>query len=107
MARTQAVYYRTSDGSEPVNDFIDDLDERKQAAVDLQIDAAHDPQGHRQTARGRRHHSREALEGLQGQDGRPAPPPATRSRARRTMTQLRNIAKVMVVDADPDSEEPS
>jgi phage-related protein len=38
MRRTQAVYYRAPDGSEPVNDFIDKLDERAQAAVDLQID---------------------------------------------------------------------
>ncbi|HEX8741512.1 MAG TPA: type II toxin-antitoxin system RelE/ParE family toxin [Thermoleophilaceae bacterium] len=38
MARTQAVYYRASDGSEPVNEFIDKLDERKQPTIDLQID---------------------------------------------------------------------
>lgn len=37
MARTQAVYYRGSDGSEPVEDFIDQLDVRKQPTIDLQI----------------------------------------------------------------------
>ncbi len=37
MPATQAVYYREPDGSEPVNDFIDRLDPRKQAALDLQI----------------------------------------------------------------------
>jgi phage-related protein len=42
MARTQAVYYRAPDGSEPVNDFIDQLDERKQPAIDLQIDRVND-----------------------------------------------------------------
>jgi phage-related protein len=42
MPRTQAVYYREPDGSEPVNDFIDQLDERKQAALDLQIDRLND-----------------------------------------------------------------
>jgi len=42
MARTQAVYYRADDGSEPVNEFIDALEVRKQAAVDLQIDRLND-----------------------------------------------------------------
>lgn len=42
MARTQAVHYRSDDGSEPVNDFIDGLDVRKQAAIDLQIDRLND-----------------------------------------------------------------
>jgi len=42
MPRTQAVYYRAPDGSEPVNDFIDELDERKQAVLDLQIDRLND-----------------------------------------------------------------
>lgn len=42
MARTQAVYYRAGDGSEPVNEFIDTLEARKQAAVDLQIDRLND-----------------------------------------------------------------
>ncbi|MGH2923106.1 MAG: type II toxin-antitoxin system RelE/ParE family toxin [Solirubrobacterales bacterium] len=38
MPRTQAVYYRSPDGSEPVNDFIDSLPVRRQVAVDNQID---------------------------------------------------------------------
>jgi hypothetical protein len=42
MARTQAVYYRARDRSEPVNEFIEALDERKQAALDLQIDRLND-----------------------------------------------------------------
>jgi phage-related protein len=42
MPRTQAVYYRAADGSEPVNDFIDRLDERKQPTIDLQIDRLND-----------------------------------------------------------------
>jgi phage-related protein len=42
VARTQAVYYRASDGSEPVNEFIDALEVRKQAAIDLQIDRLND-----------------------------------------------------------------
>jgi phage-related protein len=42
MPRTQAVYYRVPDGSEPVNDFLDQLDERKQATLDLQIDRLND-----------------------------------------------------------------
>jgi phage-related protein len=37
--RLQAVFYRASDGSEPVNDFIESLsDPAKQAAIDNQID---------------------------------------------------------------------
>jgi len=42
MPGTQAVYYREQDGSQPVNEFIDQLDERKQAALDLQIDRLND-----------------------------------------------------------------
>jgi phage-related protein len=42
MARTQCVYYRAPDGSEPVTDFIDGLDERKQPTIDLQIDRLND-----------------------------------------------------------------
>ena len=33
-----AIYYRASDGSEPVNDFIDGLDPKRQVALDNQID---------------------------------------------------------------------
>ncbi|HTU80422.1 MAG TPA: type II toxin-antitoxin system RelE/ParE family toxin, partial [Solirubrobacteraceae bacterium] len=42
MARTSAVYYRREDGSEPVDEFIDRLDERKQPTIDLQIDRLND-----------------------------------------------------------------
>jgi phage-related protein len=42
MARTSAVYYRREDGSEPVDEFIDQLDERKQPTIDLQIDRLND-----------------------------------------------------------------
>jgi phage-related protein len=42
MPRTQAVHYRQTDGSEPVNEFIDQLDTRKQATLDLQIDRLND-----------------------------------------------------------------
>lgn len=38
MPNLQAVYYRASDGTEPVNDFIDGLDARRQAAIDNQVD---------------------------------------------------------------------
>ena len=38
MAKTQAVHYREQRGGEPVNDFIEDLDPKRQAAIDLQID---------------------------------------------------------------------
>jgi phage-related protein len=38
MPKTQAVYYRAPDGSEPVDEFVDRLDERKQPTLDLQID---------------------------------------------------------------------
>jgi phage-related protein len=38
MARLQAVYYRASDGSEPVNDFIARLSVKRQVALDNQID---------------------------------------------------------------------
>lgn len=34
----QAVYYRATDGSEPVNDFIDRLDMKRQVALDNQIE---------------------------------------------------------------------
>jgi phage-related protein len=33
-----AVYYRAADGSEPVNDFIDRLDVKRQVALDNQIE---------------------------------------------------------------------
>lgn len=42
MSGTQAVYYRAPDGSEPVDEFIDQLDERKQPTIDLQIDRLND-----------------------------------------------------------------
>jgi phage-related protein len=42
MARTQCVYYRALDGSEPVDDFIEGLDERAQPTIDLQIDRLND-----------------------------------------------------------------
>ena len=42
MPRTQAIYYRAPDGSEPVSDFVAGLDERKQPTVDLQIDRLND-----------------------------------------------------------------
>lgn len=35
---TVAVYYRASDGSEPVSDFIDALSVKRQVAIDNQID---------------------------------------------------------------------
>ena len=38
MANLQAVYYRASDGSEPVNDFIERLSAKKQVTLDNQID---------------------------------------------------------------------
>jgi phage-related protein len=39
MAHMQAVFYRAADGSEPVDEFIEALnDPRKQAAIDNQID---------------------------------------------------------------------
>ena len=38
----QCVYYRAPDGSEPVCDFIDRLDERKQPTIDVQIDRLND-----------------------------------------------------------------
>lgn len=34
----QAVYYRAPDGAEPVNDFIDRLDVRRQVALDNQME---------------------------------------------------------------------
>ncbi len=42
MVRTQAVYYRAQDGSEPVEEFIDRLDERQQPTIDVQIDRLND-----------------------------------------------------------------
>lgn len=42
MARTQCVYYRLPDGSEPVDDFLDGLDVRAQPTIDLQIDRLND-----------------------------------------------------------------
>jgi phage-related protein len=42
MARMHAVYYRTSGGLEPVNEFIDALPPRHQASLDLQIDRLND-----------------------------------------------------------------
>jgi phage-related protein len=38
VANLQAVYYRAPDGSEPVGEFIDSLDPRRQVALDNQID---------------------------------------------------------------------
>ncbi|HEX6329857.1 MAG TPA: type II toxin-antitoxin system RelE/ParE family toxin [Actinomycetota bacterium] len=38
MANLQAVYYRAPDGTEPVDEFIDGLDVRRQVALDNQID---------------------------------------------------------------------
>jgi phage-related protein len=39
VARLQAVFYRARDGSEPVDDFIEELrDPDRQAAIDFQID---------------------------------------------------------------------
>ena len=37
VANLQAVYYRAPDGSEPVSDFIDGLDIRRQVVLDNQI----------------------------------------------------------------------
>ena len=34
MARTQAVYYRDKDGTEPVNEFIEALPEKRAAKID-------------------------------------------------------------------------
>lgn len=38
MAKLRAVYYRSPDASEPVNDFIDRLTVKRQVALDNQID---------------------------------------------------------------------
>ncbi|MGH2779930.1 MAG: type II toxin-antitoxin system RelE/ParE family toxin [Thermoleophilaceae bacterium] len=38
MAQLQAVFYRASDGSEPVDEFIEALDSNRQVAIDFQID---------------------------------------------------------------------
>lgn len=36
--RTKAVYYRDANGNQPVDEFIERLDERRQAGLDFQID---------------------------------------------------------------------
>lgn len=41
MASTSVVYYRDSDGVEPVSEFIDGLPPREQAAIVLQIERLH------------------------------------------------------------------
>src|SRR5437879_4385449 len=85
MARTQCVYYRAPDGSEPVDEFIEGLDERTQPTIDLQIDRLNDrsptapplPFPHTSQVRGQlrevRCHYGSALRGavgrLQAQDG--------------------------------------
>jgi hypothetical protein len=38
MSGMQAVYYRDATGAEPVDDFIEQLPPRVQAALDVQID---------------------------------------------------------------------
>jgi hypothetical protein len=38
VANLQAVYYRAADGTEPVNDFIEQLSAKRQVAVDNQVD---------------------------------------------------------------------
>lgn len=38
MARTQAVYYRDSQGAEPVNDFIDALPDKQAAKLDHYVE---------------------------------------------------------------------
>jgi phage-related protein len=38
MAALQAVYYRARDGAEPVDDFIERLNAKRQVALDNQID---------------------------------------------------------------------
>ncbi len=38
MANFQAVYYRATDASEPVNDFIDSLSAKRQVVLDNQIE---------------------------------------------------------------------
>ena len=42
MKRLQSVYYRDATAREPVNDFIDSLPDRAQAAIDLQIGRLND-----------------------------------------------------------------
>ena len=39
----QAVYYRAPDGTEPVDEFIERLDVRRQVALDNQIDRLNMP----------------------------------------------------------------
>jgi len=38
MGTLQAVYYRSPDGTEPVDDFIERLDAKRQVALDNQIE---------------------------------------------------------------------
>lgn len=38
MGSFRVVYYRAPDGSEPVDEFVDTLDARRQVAIDNQID---------------------------------------------------------------------
>lgn len=38
LGNLQAVFYRDSDGAEPVSDFIDRLEEHVQVSIDAQID---------------------------------------------------------------------
>ena len=42
MSTLQAVYYRAADGSEPVREFIADLDAKRRAALLRQIDRLND-----------------------------------------------------------------
>jgi phage-related protein len=72
VGNLQAVYYRAADGSEPVSDFIDGLDPKRQVVLDNQIDrlnmlapaGPHLPFPHSSQVRGdlrelRCHHGRE------------------------------------------------
>jgi phage-related protein len=45
MAKMQAVFYRSTDGTEPVNDFIGRLNVKRQVAIENQIDRLNDPIG--------------------------------------------------------------
>jgi phage-related protein len=42
MAKRQAVFYRSADGREPVDDFIEQLNVKRQVAIDNQIDRLND-----------------------------------------------------------------
>jgi hypothetical protein len=42
MAKMQAVFYRSVDGKEPVDDFIGRLNIKRQVAIDNQIDRLND-----------------------------------------------------------------